>query len=159
NPIATNVTGIQICEALPKIAKNMDKFAIIRSLVGNQANHDAVQVFNGRHPNKKLPTGPFPQFGSIVSKLQGPIEPAVPAFINLSYQCTHGPYNEPGPGFLGPSVAPFRPTGPAHADMTLKGITVDRLADRKALLRSFDDFRREADAAGMTKAMDTFNEQ
>ena len=48
-PIATNVTGIQICEAFPRIAKMMDKFTIIRSLVGNQADHDAIQVFNGRH--------------------------------------------------------------------------------------------------------------
>src|SRR5688572_13339448 len=44
-PIATNVTGVQICEALPRLARNMDKLAIIRSLVGNQAGHDAVQVF------------------------------------------------------------------------------------------------------------------
>src|SRR5207249_8751302 len=63
-----------------------------------------------------------------------------------SYTCTHGPYNEPGPGFLGPSTAPFRPMGPSRNDMLLRGISVDRLADRKALLRSFDGLRRELDA-------------
>src|SRR5262249_30466023 len=54
---------------------------------------------------------------------------------------------------------PFRPSGPGRADMTLQGITVDRLGDRKSLLRGFDDFRREADASGMAKGMDSFNEQ
>src|SRR5262249_13926178 len=49
-PMATNVNGIQICEAFPKLAGMLDKLAIVRSLVGNQADHDAIQVFNGRHP-------------------------------------------------------------------------------------------------------------
>src|SRR4051812_24968448 len=116
-PIPTNVTGIQICELLPRLAKVADKLAIIRSLVGNQAGHDAVQVFDGKHPGKKSPAGPFPQLGSVVSKVQGPSDPAIPAFVSLCYPCTHGPYNEPGPGFLGPAFAPFRPAGPARDDM------------------------------------------
>jgi uncharacterized protein (DUF1501 family) len=158
-PIPTAVTGIQICEAFPKIAAMMDKFAVIRSLVGNQADHDAMQVFNGRNPKKPTPGGGWPQFGSVVAKVQGPSDPAVPPYISLCYQCTHGPYNEPGPGFLGASLGPFRPTGPARGDMTLRGISVDRLADRKTLLASFDDARREADASGSMRAMDTFGEQ
>src|SRR5205807_8959735 len=44
-PIATNVTGIQICEAFPRLARIMDRLDIVRSLVGNQSDHDAVQVF------------------------------------------------------------------------------------------------------------------
>src|ERR1700741_1508020 len=39
-PVATNVNGIQICEAFPKLAGMMDKLVIVRSLVGNQADHD-----------------------------------------------------------------------------------------------------------------------
>jgi hypothetical protein len=158
-PIPTAVTGIQIGEAFPKIAKMMDKFAVIRSLVGNQADHDAIQVFNGRNPKKPTPSGGWPQLGSVVAKTQGPTDPSIPPYISLCYQCTHGPYNEPGPGFLGASLAPFRPTGPARNDMTLRGVGVGQLADRKALLKSFDDLRRDADATGTMKAMDAFNEQ
>src|SRR5258708_3275412 len=33
-PIDTNVSGIQICEPLPKIAQLMDKSILIRSIVG-----------------------------------------------------------------------------------------------------------------------------
>ena len=35
-PIGTNVDGIEICELFPQMAKRMDKFAVIRSLVGAQ---------------------------------------------------------------------------------------------------------------------------
>ncbi|HEY2783976.1 MAG TPA: DUF1501 domain-containing protein [Fimbriiglobus sp.] len=158
-PTATNVTGIQICEAFPRIAKMMDNFTVIRSLVGNQADHDAIQVFNGRNPQKPKPGGGWPQLGSTVAKLQGPTDPAVPPFVSLCYQCTHGPYNEPGPGFLGPALAPFRPMGPGRDDMLLRGISVDQLADRKTLLKTFDTARREADATGAMGALDVFNEQ
>src|SRR6478672_10976935 len=150
-PTATNVTGIQICEAFPRIARMMDKFTVIRSLVGNQADHDAIQVFNGRNPRAPRPSGGWPQFGSAVAKLQGPADPAVPPFVSLCYTCTHGPYNEPGPGFLGPALSPFRAMGPTRDDMVLRGFTVNQLADRRTLLKGFDDVRREADATGAMK--------
>ena len=91
--------------------------------------------------------------------MQGPVDRATPPYISLCYTCTHGPYNEPGPGFLGTSMAPFRPMGPSRNDMMLQGVTVDRLADRRSLLRSFDDMRREVDATGALAGMDHFTEQ
>src|ERR1051325_3242582 len=42
-PISTNVPGIQICEHLPRMARLMDKMAIIRSVVGADGDHDAFQ--------------------------------------------------------------------------------------------------------------------
>ena len=158
-PIATNVNGIQIGEAFPKLARMMDKLVVVRSLVGNQADHDAIQVFNGHHPRRPKPTGGWPQFGSTVARLQGPTDRATPPFISLCYTCTHGPYNEPGPGFLGMAAAPFRPMGPSRNDMILQGVNVDRLADRRTLLRSFDNIRREVDVNGTLHGMDHFTEQ
>ncbi|HMF12118.1 MAG TPA: DUF1501 domain-containing protein, partial [Gemmataceae bacterium] len=84
-PTATNVTGIQICEAFPRLARMMDKLVVVRSLVGNQSDHDAVQVFNGHHPRKSTASGGWPQFGSVVAKLQGAADRAVPPFISLCY--------------------------------------------------------------------------
>jgi uncharacterized protein (DUF1501 family) len=158
-PIATNVNGIQIGEAFPKLAGMMDKLAIVRSLVGNQADHDAQQVFHGHHPRRPTPNGGWPQFGSAVSRVLGAPDRATPAFISLCYTCTHGPYNEPGPGFLGASHSAFRPMGPSRNDMILRGVSVDRLADRRTLLQSFDAMRREVDTSGMLHGMDTFSEQ
>jgi hypothetical protein len=158
-PTATNVPGVRICEALPRLARIMDKLVVVRSLVGNQADHDAIQVYNGHHPRKPTPSGGWPQLGSAVARLQGPVDPSVPPFVSLCYSCTHPPYNEPGPGFLGPSLAPFRAMGPTRDDMLLHGLAVDRLTDRKTLLRHFDTMRRDADASGAARAMDTFTEQ
>jgi hypothetical protein len=158
-PIATSVPGVQICEALPRLARIMDRLIVVRSLVGNHNDHDAAQVFTGRNPRKPVASGGWPQFGSAVAKLQGPVDPAVPPFISLCYPCTHPPYNEPGPGFVGPSFAPFRPTGPARDDMAPQGVTMRRLADRKTLLKGFDDLRRDLDAAGEMDGMDRFHEQ
>ena len=158
-PIPTNVPGIEICEAFPLMAKMMDKFTIIRSLVGNQIDHDAVQVFNGRDPLKPKPGGNWPQFGSVVAKLQGHVEPAVPGFISLCYPCTHPPYNEPGAGFLGTSFSPYRPIDPGRKELGVREITVDRLADRKTLMKTLENARRFADTHSSMQSMDTFNSQ
>ena len=158
-PIPTNVPGIEICEAFPLMAKMMDKFTIIRSLVGNQIDHDAVQVFNGRDPLKPKPSGNWPQFGSVVAKLQGHVEPAVPGFISLCYPCTHPPYNEPGAGFLGTSFSPYRPIDPGRKELGVREITVDRLADRKTLMKTLENARRFADTHSSMQSMDTFNSQ
>jgi hypothetical protein len=90
-PIATNVPGFEICEAFPRLAQLADKMTVIRSLVGNQADHDAIQVFNGFDPKKPKPSGGWPQFGTAVSKLQGPARPESPPYVSLCYTCTHGP--------------------------------------------------------------------
>ena len=158
-PIQTNVPGIEICEAFPLMAKMMDKFTIIRSLVGNQIDHDAVQVFNGRDPLKPKPGGNWPQFGSVIAKLQGHVEPAVPGFISLCYPCTHPPYNEPGAGFLGTSFSPYRPIDPGRKELGVREITVDRLADRKTLMKTLENARRFADTHSSMQSMDTFNSQ
>ena len=158
-PIATNAPGMEICEAFPKLAQVADKLVTIRSIVGSQAGHDAIQVFNGHDPKKPKPSGGWPQFGSAVAKVQGASGEASPPFVSLCYQCTHGPYNEPGSGFLGASYSPFRPMGPTKDDMVLNGVTIERLDDRAALLKSVDQFRRDVDTSSMMRGMDTFTQQ
>lgn len=158
-PIHTNVPGMEICEAFPRLARMADKLVTIRSIADSQAGHDAYQVFNGHHPRTPKPNGGWPQFGSAVARLQGSTRSTTPPFISLCYTCSHGPYNEPGPGFLGPAYNPFRPTGPTRDDMVLNGITLERLADRRRLLQSIDGFRRDVDASGMMNGMDAFTQQ
>ena len=48
DPIRTNVPGIDICEHLPRLASMMDRFAVIRSLVGSEGRHAAFQCMTGR---------------------------------------------------------------------------------------------------------------
>ncbi len=158
-PIHTNVPGMEICEAFPQLAQLADKYTIIRSLIGNQADHDAIQVFNGHHPKDPKPAGGWPQFGSMVAKLLGPARATTPPYVSMCYQCSHGPYNEPGPGFLGATHDSFRPLGPTRQDMVLNGITMDRLSDRVSLLQNIDQVKRQIDATRNMQAMDAFTEQ
>lgn len=158
-PIRTTVPGFEICEAFPRLAGLADRLTVIRSLVGNQADHDAVQVFNGRDPRRPKPSGGWPQFGTVVSRLEGAARRESPPFVSLCYPCTHGPYNEPGPGFLGMAHSPLRPLGDTRHDMVLNGVTLDRLADRRSLMRSLDTLRRDVDHTGAMAGYDAFTEQ
>ncbi len=160
NPIATNVDGIQICEHLPRMAKLMDKCAVIRSMVGSTGGHDAFQCLTGRSPRNQPPGG-WPCLGSIVSKLEGSTSRDMVPFIGLAPKMGHTPWSDNGvPGFLGPAHSPFQPNkGGGMEDMVLNGVTLDRLADRKALLAGFDKFRRDVDSSRLMEGLDTFNEQ
>lgn len=159
-PIPTNVSGIQICEQLPKLAKMMDKCTLIRSMSDCDGSHDAFQCLTGRN-SKRQPPGGWPSMGSVVSRLSGAVDPAVPAFVGLAPKMGHMPWARTGePGFLGVAHAPFQPNrGGGTEDMSLNGVTLERLGDRKALLRSFDQFRRDVDASGLMGGIDIFNEQ
>lgn len=158
-PISTKVPGIQICEHLPKLAALMDKLTIIRSMVGALDDHNAFQCLTGRIARNQPPGG-WPALGSVLSKIQGPVNKHVPPFVGLSPKMGHVPWSDAGmPGFLGVAHAPFKPDGAGKADMVLNGVTLDRLADRKNLLVNFDRFRRDVDASGMMEGLDSFNEQ
>ena len=159
NPIKTNVPGIEICELLPKLAKRMDKCALVRSVVGADVGHDAFQCLTGRS-KKQMPPGGWPAMGSCVSRLLGPQDKAIPPFVGLSPKMGHVPWSDAGqPGFLGVAHAPFRPAGDGKDDMVLNGVTLDRLADRRALLGSLDRLRRDADRSGSMDGVDAFNQQ
>ncbi len=159
-PISTSVPGIQICEHLPRLAAIMDKLAPLRSVVGSPSGaHDSYICYTGR-PKTNEPSGGWPSLGSVVSKLQGPLNPAVPPFLGLSPNAGHPPYGSPGlPGFLGVGHAAFRPSGEARNDMTLKGMSIDRFGDRKSLLESLDSFRHAADVTAAMAGIDELNEQ
>ena len=89
-PIKTNVSGMEFCELFPQMAKIADKLAVIRSIVGAKDRHEAFQCLTGRL-NDRPPTGGWPCIGSIVSKIQGVANHAVPASIGLSPRTQHKP--------------------------------------------------------------------
>lgn len=157
-PISTRIPGVQICEHLPLMAGMMDKLVPIRSVVGAVDEHTDFQCLTGRLARNQPPGG-WPSFGAVVSKLQGGLTPAIPPFIGLEPRMQHKPYNAATAGFLGVGHRSFHPEGSGKSDMTLNGITLERLADRKALLKSFDQFRRDVDGSGLMEGLDTFNEQ
>jgi hypothetical protein len=159
-PIKTNVPGIEICEVFPRLAGLMDKAAVIRSVVGCRGGHDAYQCMSGWEQNSMKNLGGRPSIGSAVSKLYGPVDPSVPPFIGLAAPTKHGPWAHPGrPGFLGSAYGAFKPDGPGMANMTLNGISIDRLSDRRKLLAKMDTLRRDIDITGTMEGMDAFGQR
>ncbi len=157
NPIATNVSGIQIGECFPKIAQIMDKSAVLRAVVGCEGRHNSFQCMTGFRHAELRSMGGHPALGSVLHKLQGPADKSVPPYVGM---VTAGVWRDPGtPGFLGQTYAPFKPEGQGIADMKLNGITTDRLGDRKQLLQSVDRLRRDVDATGQLDALDSYEQQ
>jgi len=159
-PIPTNVSGIEICEVFPRLASMMDKAALLRAVVGCHGGHDAFQCMTGWGQNDLRSVGGRPAIGSAVSKLFGPVDPSVPSYVGLAERTSHVPWSDSGtPGFLGSAHAPFKPDGPGMENMTLNGITLDRLSDRRRLLSQLDGMRREIDISGAMEGMDAFGQR
>ena len=143
----------------------MDKFTVIRSMVGAKGGHDAYQCMHGRAMGDRAPSGGWPQMGSWLSKTLGQTTPAIPANVSLMFGTGHKEWGDPGAaGFLGLSHSPFalvggKDKGMKSDNMVLKGITPEQLQDRNSLLGSFDRMRRDIDRTGRMKGYDGFNQQ
>src|SRR5258708_24366531 len=106
-PIDTRLPGVQFGELLPRLATSADKMAVIRSLVGLRDEHSSFQNITGFPMDQSRREGK-PHFGSVVSKMQGPVNPVVPPFVDLFPVMQHKPYNSPSPGHLGLASRPAR---------------------------------------------------
>lgn len=154
SPIATNVPGIQICEYMPLLAGAMDKLAIIRGIKSNDlGDHTPHYIVTGS-PDR----GKRPAFGGIVSHLR-PRSDGLPPYVSLMYK-PPGLYDNEGPVYLGPSHRPFVPKAEGLENLSLaKGVSLDRLSDRRSLLREFDELNRVVDHTGAIASIDSFTNQ
>ena len=144
-PIQTNVAGVQICEHFPLQAQMWDKLAVVRTVVTGAVGHRDHEIQTGY----KVPG--YPSFGSIISKLRGVGPSGVPPFVTLN---TAGGGD---PAFLGVAHRPFLPNGPGMRNLTLSnGMTPTRLKKRQALLKGFDELRRDVDSSGTMAGLDAF---
>lgn len=151
NAISTSVPGIRICEHFPQIAKQMEHFVPIRSIFDSFGQHSSYQTLTGHSDKPTEPAGGWPEIGAVLGKFQGQSPEGVPSAVGLMGGKTGG-------GFLGAAHQPFAPNGRGRGDMKLQnGLTVERLDDRKALLGSLDQLKRDADHTGQLDGLDEFN--
>ncbi len=159
-PISTNVPGIQIGEHLPRQARMMDKFAIVRSACHTNAGHGmgAQWMLTGYQPTVEVNDNIFPSTGSIVAKMKGANDPGLPAYVNLPR-----PLNLGKAAYLGASYNPFAPDADPNLpsfqvrNLKLPGqIDAKRLGKRRELLGDLDKIRRDIDTKGDLEGLDTF---
>lgn len=98
-PIASRVTGIQVCEYLPKIAEQTGKLAIIRSMNTSSPDHpDGIyQMHTGYKMGERVP---HPEIGAMIAKYAGSPQSDLPSFVRMA------PHGNAGSGYLGPRYQP-----------------------------------------------------
>src|SRR5438105_10162331 len=152
-PIATNLPGLQVCEHLPRLAKQMDKLAQIRSFRHHNSDHGPADhyILTGYFPqagfNPSLkPNNQRPAHGSVIARKLGPRGPVPP------YVCLPKMHPSAGPAYLGAAAAPFvieaDPNAPNFSVPDIvppPALEASRLDARKELLRRIDRFQRSAE--------------
>ena len=167
-PIPTTVPGVSFCETMPKLAKTLNRMAIIRSICHKDPNHGGGNHYMMTGAPTPVPVNCgssvsfHPSFGSTVSHLRG-IRDGLPAYATLPRKSRSA-----GPHFLGGQHAPFVIDGDPNRkgyrvrDVVLpRSISEGRADTRLKLRRSLDRMLRIADAAAADPAVefDSFYQQ
>ena len=153
-PIRSNVTGFDICEHMPLQAQIADKLALVRTVqFVEPMQHELEEVYTGFIKSAKRPT-----FGSIVSRFRG-ADSTLPPYVSLEY--SQGVTSYENPQYVGAAHSPLHIAGGDGVRNLglLNGISRARFDDRRGLLNSFDDARREIDACRDRLNLDAFTHQ
>ncbi|MDA1164602.1 MAG: DUF1501 domain-containing protein [Planctomycetota bacterium] len=171
-PISTSVPGIEICELMPRLAANAQKLTFLRSLMGFKNDHNTHWCSTGWESHPPMPSSPiipgyppgdWPSLGAVLSKQFGPRVTGVPPTVDLSSVDPDARFilrTDPGQcGYLGAAHAGFQVQAVDRENIMLNGASLNRLSNRRALLNSFDQFRKEVDRANSSDGIDEFHRQ
>lgn len=102
-PLETSVPGIWIGEHLPRLTRELNDMAILRSMTSNEGDHArATMHLKTGYP----PVGPieYPTLGSLLSKELGHDDAAIPNYVSVAPARSLAP-KAWQPGYLGPRYA------------------------------------------------------
>jgi hypothetical protein len=147
-PIKTVVPGIEVCEHLPLHARVADRFALIRSIAHEFADHGGghKKFLTGRDPLSPVEfVTDYPMVGSVVARMRQDRSVGVPNYIAGVDNGRQGiDVFSFGAAYLGPATHPFMVVGdPATPTFQVKNVGMNpelqgRLHDRVELLTRFD---------------------
>src|SRR5262249_10323125 len=169
-PIPTSVPGVQLCEHLPRLARQMKHCALVRSAHHSVNNSHAAAVYAALtgHDRGELGGGAKPTdnpaIGSVVGLCRPPVSPVVP-FVAMPYITQEGRGGPPQPGFFGGLLGRARdplfvlrdPNAPGFGmpEMSLTpDVNSTRLGGRKRLIDNLNPQRSATDR--QLQDMDTF---
>src|SRR5262245_43491456 len=148
--LKTSVPGLTFGGSFPKLAARADRVAVVRSFLTGDANHDIKPIVG------KDSAGANP--GSMFSHVAGASDPVTGMPVNVAvfpravdpsampHITSFGDFLSPGP--FGAVAAPFVPGAGAQAQRDLKlSLPLDRLDDRRQLLRGLDRMKAALDDA------------
>jgi hypothetical protein len=99
-PIATKLPGYQVCEYLPKMAEQINKLAVIRSMRTQSPDHPDG-IYHMHTCYKQSERTPHPEIGAMIARYCGTPDSDLPSFVRM------GPTGNAGAGYLGPQYEPF----------------------------------------------------
>ena len=148
-PTSTSADGVQICEHLPMMAKQMQHMSIVRSMSTREADHGRGRYYmhTGYVPN---PSIDHPSYGAVIAhelwdQVKERLE--IPPFVSI------GGGSE-GPGFLGMTWAPFVVgTSGDVRNLDLR-METPRVALRQQMLRDLES-QFAAQVAGNVRELET----
>ena len=156
--VPTSVPGIHFSGLLPRTAKALNKFAVIRSMHSDEAIHERARqyIFSGTKPRNDLL---HPSYGSVMSKEFGGRN-GLPPFVVIPEKDLSAEA-----GFLGSAHDPFI-TGDPNAknfsvkDLTLPtGVNPEESQARRALLANMDREFHKVTASPLLRDMDEFTQK
>ena len=158
-PIPTVVPGLQVGEKLPRMARVMDKVALVRSGAHNNDHHETATnwVLSGRFGT---PFGDWPAIGAVVAHetgFSGTLPPYVSVPRNPSFTWELGKS-----AFLGGRYESFKagdPNTPNYQvqDLTTNGLAAERAGRRESLLSAVDGLARRVEGNDQIATYDEFH--
>ncbi|MFN0053005.1 MAG: DUF1501 domain-containing protein [Planctomycetales bacterium] len=156
--VATSLPGVTIGGLFPQIAQLSNHFSYIRSFAHSNSGHGGGThyVMTGYdYPPADANFPPIkPSLGAIVSRYRGASHPVtgIPTYVRMN-----GIYGD-GAAWLGASNGPFDSGGEARQNMNVQ-LQVDRIGDRRGLLKGLDRINRATDRTGLMRGLDAFEGQ
>ncbi len=158
--ISTKVPGVQVCEHLPLTAKLMDRLTILRSVDCSASNHTPITMQAGNALAKRTEDGRdgggWPSMGSVAARFRGPNTPGLPAHIGLADSWKADMW---GAGHMGPAYEPVNGGELKGGLAMIKGLTVERVRDRRSLTDELDRWKRGLDSNLELASADEFTHQ
>jgi uncharacterized protein (DUF1501 family) len=169
--IATPVFGMRMTDALPRVAANADKFAIVRgvhhtirchnpaiycSLVGREAT-DPMAISNRTAARRT----DHPHYASVVARLR-PLQTSMPFHVIIPNTTNNGPSKSPGllGGYLGAAYDPFvLGADPSDEEFRVESVVLPqevnagRFESRQTLLQRLDHQQRTMERGGAVASM------
>jgi uncharacterized protein (DUF1501 family) len=131
-PVGTSADGVQICEHMPQMAKQMHHMAVVRSMSTREADHMRGRYYmhTGYVPN---PNVEHPSYGSVIAHELAEQVPQleIPPFVSVGSGSV-------GPGFLGMTWAPFVVDSNGNVRNLDMGVDPTRLAQRMEMLATIE---------------------
>jgi hypothetical protein len=150
--IPTNIPGVQISEHLPMMAKNLDKYSIIRSGYSYNGSHGVADAYmlTGWRFN---PSTVYPTYGAVMSRELG-YRNGMPPYVQLGNSIDQR-FGGGLPGYAGSEHNPFIiQEDPSKADFSIDGVslpnglTSSRFGRRERMLQKLDNWQKKIETKG-----------